>query len=396
MPCQLVLMAFFNAIIIGVSFRKTLALSLLIILFIPNSAQAFMGFGKKKDTYQEELEKYQKTYKEIEEKRQPEQSASSPTNTELPVINLNQELTKTGQVVDHGYKQSETLTIEKHIQKDQEQKAGSKSEKVDKKTSKSKSRDKSPKQSDVDKKRQELKEDEKQALDFIFQSTDTEDEISKENFFSRTEKEQLLELWRATLARNRTIQFIIKSLSANPDEYEKNNAIMQALSKALFVPFYAVAAVSDNSLVSGGTSVGARVIGDIVETQNEAKDRSREITRTDLIVLFMLVDEVANRLRTSYYAYKEARIEKQLIQFELPPARLDQAEAFESKHKNDSAIFFTRMVVRDLERRARVNKLSYLNSRRNLIELAGEEAVNSVDLLIDLEIEDQMQDVLGV
>jgi vacuolar-type H+-ATPase subunit F/Vma7 len=243
--------------------------------------------------------------------------------------------------------------------------------------------------------RKELKANEEKALNFVFPSIDSaEEEITRENFFSKTEKEQLLELWRATLARNRTIQFIIKSLSANPDDYEKNNAVMQLLARAMFVPFYAVTAIADNALVAGGSAVGARVIGDVVGDHTEKRDRSREITRTDMMVLFMLTDEVAERLRSAYYAYKEAKIEKELIKFELETARLDLAEAYDQEY--DSSIFFTRMVVRDMERRTRENELNYRNNRRTLIELAGEEAVDSVGLLLDLEVEEILSNIIGV
>lgn len=366
-----------------------------------------MGMGKEKDVYQEELAKHRKAYQDIEGRKHKKEAVSkepmgpaqpnltSTPETESPVINLNQELIKEGN--QNSYVESESSSTQKYPEKDQEQKSGAQLEKVDKKTGKSKDSKPSNKQSkkSIEEARKQLKENEKKALDFVFPSIDTsKEELSKENFFSKTEKEQLLELWRATLARNRTIQFIIKSLSANPDDLEKNNAVMQALSKALFVPFYAVAAVSNNSLINGGTAVGARVIGDIVDAQTGAQDRSREITKTDLIVLFMLVDEVANRMRTSYYAYKEARIEKKLLEFELQAARIDAAEAFQKNQQ--SSIFFTRMVVRDIERKTRSNKLNYASNRRTLVELAGDEAVNSVDLLIDLETEEMMQDVLGV
>lgn len=390
--------------------RKISLLSLL-VLISANPAFAFMGMGKEKDVYQEELAKHRKTYQGIEEKKHkneamtkepmgPAQPPVTPAaEPEPPVINLNQELIKEGN--QSSYDRSEGDGSKKYTQKDQEQKSGAQPEKVDKKTGKSESLKQNSKQSikqskkSIEEARKQLKENEKKALDFVFPSIDTsKEELSRENFFSKTEKEQLLELWRATLARNRTIQFIIKSLSANPDDLEKNNAVMQALSKALFVPFYAIAAVSNNSLINSGTAVGARVIGDIVDAQTGAQDRSREITKTDLIVLFMLVDEVANRMRTSYYAYKEARIEKKLLEFELQAARIDAAEAFQKNQQ--SSIFFTRMVVRDIERKTRSNKLNFASNRRTLVELAGDEAVNSVDLLIDLETEEMMQDVLGI
>ncbi len=385
--------------------RQIFLISLIVLISV-NPAFAFMGIGKEKDVYQEELAKHRKTYQGIEEKKHkndpvlkepmgPALPASVAPEPEVPVINLNQELIKEGN--QSSYVKSEGSSSKKYSEKDQEQKSGAQLEKVDKKTGKSQDSKPSNKQSkkSIEEARKQLKENEKKALDFVFPSIDTtKEELSRENFFSKTEKEQLLELWRATLARNRTIQFIIKSLSANPDDLEKNNAVMQALSKALFVPFYAIAAVSNNSLINGGTAVGARVIGDIVDAQTGAQDRSREITKTDLIVLFMLVDEVANRMRTSYYAYKEARIEKKLLEFELQAGRIDAAEAFQKNQQ--SSIFFTRMVVRDLERKTRSNKLNFASNRRTLVELAGDEAVNSVDLLIDLETEEMMQDVLGI
>ena len=251
-----------------------------------------------------------------------------------------------------------------------------------------------PKELDAfERKRKELQESEKRALEFIFPSIaiEQEEKIKTEKYFSNTEKDQLLELWRATIARNRTIQFIVRVLSTNPDEFEKNNAVMQVITKALFVPFYAVSAVTSNALVSGGSAVGARVIGDVVDDNNQKNSRTREITHTELIVLFMLVDQVAERLRTQYFSYKEAKIEKELLVQELEPARLDAAEAINGKLKE--SVFFTRMVVRDLERRSRANDIQYRTARRALIEMAGEQSVTVVDSLIDLEVKALIDDI---
>lgn len=244
--------------------------------------------------------------------------------------------------------------------------------------------------------RQQLKENEKKALEFVFPSIENDEELNSENFFTHGEKEQLLELWRATLARNRTIQFIIKSLSSNPNEYEKNNAVMQVLSKALFIPFYAIQSVADNALVSGGSAVGARVIGDVVDSGNKKKNVARQITRTDMIVLFMLVDEVAQRMRTAYYSYKTARIDRELLKYELETARLDLDQAIKKTSNTSASTFLNKTVIKDLERRHRKNKLDYLTNRRTLVELAGLEAVEAVDLLIDLEVQEISADILGV
>ena len=251
------------------------------------------------------------------------------------------------------------------------------------------------KRSEIEELRAELKANEERAVNFIFQSEGMEEDLeTAEKFFSKSEKEQLLALWRATLARNRTIQFVIRSLSTDPNDLEKNNAVMQVLSRALFVPFYAVAAVADNALVQGGSAVGARVIGDVVDANKGARDKTNQVTRTDMIVLFMLVDEVAQRLRNAYYDYKEAKIEKELFDYELKLAHMDHEKALDEKQ--ESSIFFTNMVTRDIERNLRRNKLEFKNANRKLIELAGQDAVGDVELLIDLEIDESLGEILGV
>lgn len=338
--------------------------------------------------FKKEVKEEKKSHKEIE-KLAKSVGKQAKKDTESAKNSLNQNLTSTGQKVSEeesraeGEKKHEQqiIRLEVEDEKDQSKNTGSKSKKNSK--------------SEIDKVRQELKENEEKALDFVFPNIDdSAAKASSEKFFSQTEKEQLLELWRATLARNRTIQFIIKSLSSNPNEVEQNNVVMQALSKALFVPFYAMSAVANNSLVSGGSMVGARVIGDVVDATTDKADRSRQVTKTDLIVLFMLVDDVAERLRQAYYGYKNALIEKQLLGHELIPARIDSSEAFAKNEK--SSIFFTRMVVRDLERRLRLTEHSYLSNRRALLELAGEQALESVDLLIKLEVDEMISDITRV
>lgn len=243
--------------------------------------------------------------------------------------------------------------------------------------------------------REELKQNEEKAINFVFQDQDFKfNTITSEKFFSRNEKQQLLELWRATLVRNRTIQFIIRSLSTDPENFEKNNTVLQVLSQALFVPFYAISAIADNTLIQGGTSVGARVIGDVVNSKMEDADQTKQVNKTDVIVLFMLVDEVAERLRNAYYNYKDSKIESKLISHEVKLAELDHQKALTSE--NEATIFFTQTVLRSLERKLRENKLKFNSSQRKLIELSGEAAVNSVDLLIEMEINENLSDILGV
>jgi len=349
---------------------------------------------------QEDQEKNQEELKRVEEMLKNKSSNTVPL-VDSSSVNLNQELTKSGNTPKYEDIQISRENNEKNQGQEKRSKPeqGTREVKSKKSSKKEKQESKSQavkKKTDLELKREELKANEQQALDFIFPSisNETASQTTREDFFSKTEKEQLLELWRATIARNRTIQFIIKSLSQNPNEIESNNAVMQVLSRALFVPFYAVSAVANNALVSGGSAVGARVIGDVVDNVNGQNQHNQQVTKTDMIVLFMLVDEVAERLRTAYYAYKEAKVQKELIKFELVPARMDASEA--SENNFTESIFFTRTVLRDLERKLRETEIALNTNKRTLAELAGQETLDSVDTLIDLEVEEIMADVLGV
>lgn len=239
--------------------------------------------------------------------------------------------------------------------------------------------------SDFEKERLKLQENEKKSLNFIFTSVgEEEQEAALEKVYTENEKEQLLELWRSTLARNRTIQFVIRVLSVNPDDVEQNNSMMQILTKAMFVPFYTISAISRNSLISGGSAVGARVLGDVVDDVNSDRERADHVTRTDLIVLFMLVDEIAERLRVTYREYKNSILAEKLINEELEIARLDASEALNLE--DSASIFLSRLLLRDIERRNKFLNQEKRNYRRTLIDLAGEESVNSVDKLIEMEL----------
>lgn len=248
-------------------------------------------------------------------------------------------------------------------------------------------------------KREELQAEEREVVDFIFPSVEQAEEeiLETEEFFTNSEKDQLLELWRATIARNRTIQFIIKVLSPDNDTFKKNNGVVQALSKAVFVPFYAAAAVADNALITSGASAGARVLGDVVDNVNQRRSQTKSVTQTEMVVMFMLVDEVAQRLRDAYKEYRLIKIEKDLLQHDLKAAQIDAGEAIDLNGEgSQSAIFMTRSAVRGIENSLRRLDLAYRSARGVLVELAGKHSVNNVDVLIDLEVETLISDVTKI
>jgi hypothetical protein len=103
--------------------------------------------------------------------------------------------------------------------------------------------------SGLERKRKNLQKEEEEGLNFIQPSValTTEEQQAIDEFFSRNEQEQLLNLWKATIERNKTIQFIIQKLTPANSPQEGNSLLSRTLGAAIFLPFYALHSFTNNT-----------------------------------------------------------------------------------------------------------------------------------------------------
>ena len=103
--------------------------------------------------------------------------------------------------------------------------------------------------SGLESKRKDLQKTEEEGLNFIQPSLalTPEEQQAIDEFFSRNEQEQLLNLWKATIERNKTIQFIIQKLSPANSPQQGNSLLSRTLGAAIFLPFYALQALTSNA-----------------------------------------------------------------------------------------------------------------------------------------------------
>ncbi len=248
-------------------------------------------------------------------------------------------------------------------------------------------------------KRAELQKKEEEGLNFIQPSVSlTEDEQKAiDEFFSRNEQEQLLSLWKATIERNKTIQFIIQKLTPADSPQHANSLLSKTLGAAIFLPFYALQAFTNNTGAYYGSQVGGRVLGSVVEGKMQKNQTQIQLSQTEAIILFMMIDEVAERLRQRYHAYKRTMVERALATNELEEAKKDTLDAQDSMSQGAE-------VIAGIQRRAterEIRKLdAQLRSHRNtLIELAGPQVVSELDQQLKIELaatQNSPLDFLGV
>lgn len=200
---------------------------------------------------------------------------------------------------------------------------------------------------------------------------------------SRAEQEQLLILWRATLERNKTIRFIVQKLAPDNDNNKRNKVLGQILNTAVFLPFYALQSVAPTDTSALASYLGAGVAGDIINGASRRNKDKLVLTQTEMVIMFMMIDEVAERVRDEFRRYKAEYIDSLLIQEEMSEARQEAAASLEIN--SPEAKFLTQIRLRQLERESRRINARLRSNRITLLDLCGEESVKSVDELIKKE-----------
>ena len=253
--------------------------------------------------------------------------------------------------------------------------------------------------SELEVRRKELQKAEEEGLNFIQPSLalTSEEQKAIDEFFSRNEQEQLLNLWKATIERNKTIQFIVQKLTPANTPQQANSLLSKTIGAAIFLPFYALQAFTNNSGAYFGSQVGGRVLGSVLQGKMQKNQAQMQLSQTEAIILFMMIDEVAERLRQRYHAYKRLMVERALATNELEEAKKDNLDAQESNSQGVEIL--ANIQRRSIEREVRKIDAQLRSQKNALIELAGPLAVNDLDEQLKLELaatQNTPLDFLGV
>jgi|GEM_PF-3576165 len=236
------------------------------------------------------------------------------------------------------------------------------------------------------KKRKKKKEAVIDTINFINPSVN----LSKEQkekvdlVLSQAEQEQLLILWRATLERNKTIRFIVNKLAPTSNQKKKNKILSQVLNTAIFLPLYAIQTVAPADTSSLASYLGAGVASDLINGKMRKNTDKLILTQTELVIMFMMIDQVAERVRTQYHIYKTEKTDYMLALQELQEVREESAASLDAGTPESQ--FLSQVRIRQLEREIRRIKFRLRSSRVVLIDLSGVEAVDSVDKMIEKEV----------
>ncbi|MDX1920019.1 MAG: hypothetical protein SFU25_04700 [Candidatus Caenarcaniphilales bacterium] len=224
------------------------------------------------------------------------------------------------------------------------------------------------------------------AINFIQPSLELtkEEQQQVDIALTRAEQEQLTILWRATLERNKTIRFIVEKLTPESKDKKKNQILSQVLNTAIFLPFYALQSVAPTDTSALASYVGAGLAGDIINGRATKNNDKMQLSQTEMVIMFMMIDQVAERVRTQFHSYKQERIDEILALNELEESKLEAAASLDTARPESR--FLSQVRIRQVERELRRITLRARSNRIVLVDLSGPEAVDQVDKLMQKEI----------
>ncbi len=216
-------------------------------------------------------------------------------------------------------------------------------------------------------------------------SVSPEEQATVDMILSRAEQEQLILLWRSTLERNKTIRFIVQKLTPEGNGKKKNQALSQILNTAIFLPLYALQSVAPADVTSMASILGAGVASDLINGHNSRNADKMVLSQTEMVIMFMMIDQVAERVRESFRTFKQEKVDAALVQDEFESARQEAAASLDLT--SPESRFLTQIRLRQLEREMRRINIRLRSSRITLIDLAGPEPVSMVEAKIDQEVQ---------
>lgn len=213
-----------------------------------------------------------------------------------------------------------------------------------------------------------------------------EEERERNSAYADREGEQIAGLWESTLKRSADIQFVIQKLMPSSDPGRTTSLMMRILATTI-----ATAGQTGGYIfpMPGriGMVGGSQLLISVLDQSKSKQARMAQVDQAQLIVLYKIVRDVADRLTENYRDYKkyvrrtgraEARLEKMKRMILSSRPGHDDFRQIELDYLLDKAQEDVDEAIWDARR-----------YRQSLVDLAGWDAVDRLDRQLTGSIETQ-------
>ena len=197
------------------------------------------------------------------------------------------------------------------------------------------------------------------------------------------EKVQLADLWESTLTRSPDIQFVVQKLMPTSNPGRASTVITRMLSSAIFGAMGAVTMLSPSPAAYAGSNMGASMIMNVLQLQENKQAQKARLSQTESIMLYNMVRNTADRLVESYRNYKKTMtvLAKSLTDLQDLQNMVAEARVGQDSAKQVEMEYTIRKAQRDCDAISEDSR----RYRQSLVDLSGTEAIVKLEKQLEEE-----------
>lgn len=207
---------------------------------------------------------------------------------------------------------------------------------------------------------------------------ESQEEINKKlDALQESERAEMSDLWEATLAGSSDIQFVIERLMPTSNHAHATTILSRMLSTAV------VGAMSTLNMVAPGpgttaiTQSGGNLIGSLLSSQDRKNLRKAQISEAEMIMLYKMVRDTADKLVEDFRTYKRTVVLYQRALVDL--SNFEGMAADVSMHRGAAEQMEVDYIIRRQQNDILGIRFDLRKYRQQIVDLAGSNAVEKLD-----------------
>ncbi len=179
-------------------------------------------------------------------------------------------------------------------------------------------------------------------------------------------KEQLKNLWSATIEQSPDIQFVISALQPNSNAKHATAAAMNLVGSTLFNVGGALAP-------NGPAKIGVNMVGPGLIKKLFSENSTAQVSVGETLVLYKMVRDIADNLVDSYWNYRRALAERDTAQVDLDDLKRLEEQLMEGSSNLEISKY--EYLLHKAERELRSKSEALAIYQQHLADLCGVEAL---------------------
>lgn len=205
----------------------------------------------------------------------------------------------------------------------------------------------------------------------------------KAKLLEDSERQQIAGLWESTLERNPKIQFVVQKLVPTSEKGHATHIMMKSMSSLLFGAIGSMGMIAPNQGTYMAQNFAASLLGQLNGSLDKKALERMSLNQAELIMLYEMVTNTAQNVVDNYRSYKKNVQHMSRATTDLEELRNMAGLAAKTPSQELEMQYTLRKAQRDVD--SLVDDVH--RYRQNLIDLAGREAVDKLDNLMN----DEMQ-----